>query len=130
MFCAECGQRLADGTNFCPHCGTPVARAPGTEPPRPAPNSNPGTASDLGFDAAYASELARGIIERVAAPNGLGVAGEDFAIAVHLAEPSLGVLPARRHDEDVVYALAASRPDVETVPDHRCSFPLVAAVIL
>jgi len=65
MYCAECGQRLADGTNFCPHCGTPVARAPDTEPSRPAPNSNPGAASDSGFDAAQASELAQGIIERV-----------------------------------------------------------------
>ena len=63
MFCAECGQRLADGTNFCPRCGTPVApvQPPSAEPP----SSNAGAGSALGFDAAQASELARAIIERV-----------------------------------------------------------------
>jgi uncharacterized membrane protein YvbJ len=24
MFCANCGNRLTDGTNFCPYCGNPV----------------------------------------------------------------------------------------------------------
>jgi len=85
MFCAECGQRLAKGTKFCPHCGTPVAAPapPAGEPPRSpeagsgpalppasigsqsAPSAGAGAGSGLGFDAAQASELARGIIERV-----------------------------------------------------------------
>ena len=28
MFCAQCGQLVAEGMKFCPHCGTPVAVAP------------------------------------------------------------------------------------------------------
>jgi hypothetical protein len=45
MFCAQCGQRIADGAKFCSHCGaavpTPVAAsptpvAPAPPPPRPA----------------------------------------------------------------------------------------------
>jgi len=44
MFCAQCGQLIAEGMKFCPHCGAPVAPlspstpAPESEepPPRPA----------------------------------------------------------------------------------------------
>src|ERR1700719_2611278 len=25
MFCAQCGQLVAEGMKFCPHCGAPVA---------------------------------------------------------------------------------------------------------
>ena len=39
MFCAQCGQRIADGAKFCSHCGaaapTPVAASP--TPVAPAP---------------------------------------------------------------------------------------------
>lgn len=62
MFCAECGQRLADGMKFCPYCGTPVAWATAATQSESASGAG---AADSGFDAAQASELARGIIERV-----------------------------------------------------------------
>ena len=57
MFCAQCGQRIADGAKFCSHCGaaaptpvaanpTPVAPAPPVSPPplpavEPAPPISP-----------------------------------------------------------------------------------------
>ena len=28
MFCQECGQKLADGTKFCPYCGAKIQAAP------------------------------------------------------------------------------------------------------
>jgi hypothetical protein len=28
MFCSQCGQRVADGSKFCNHCGAPIAPAP------------------------------------------------------------------------------------------------------
>ena len=31
MFCTECGNKLDDGTRFCPFCGTPVFAAPAAE---------------------------------------------------------------------------------------------------
>src|SRR5450755_1209589 len=39
MFCSQCGQRVADGSKFCNHCGTPTiaVQPPAVEPPRPAP---------------------------------------------------------------------------------------------
>ena len=43
MFCAQCGQRIADGAKFCSHCGaavpTPVAADP--TPVAPAPPASP-----------------------------------------------------------------------------------------
>jgi hypothetical protein len=36
MFCAQCGQRLADGSKFCHQCGAPVVAIP---PPPPAASS-------------------------------------------------------------------------------------------
>jgi len=82
MFCAECGERLADGYKFCPQCGAPVEwifqiaqRARPALPPQqstaipppiapgalPGPNLN----SSAGFDAAQASRRARDIFIRV-----------------------------------------------------------------
>jgi len=84
MFCAECGQRLADGTNFCPQCGTPVATAQRpvadalrpVQDPAPASATTPAPSSSqpepdagarvrLEFDAAQGSQFARGIFARV-----------------------------------------------------------------
>lgn len=50
-FCRQCGSELADGSRFCPACGTPVA---GTAPqPRPeplfTPPADPAAAAE-GFD--------------------------------------------------------------------------------
>jgi len=82
MFCAECGERLADGYKFCPQCGTPVAivfpvaqversslpseqpaapppRIPAATPPRPSLNFR------ARFDAAQASRVARYTFNRV-----------------------------------------------------------------
>src|ERR1700686_4827098 len=28
MFCAQCGQLVAEGMKFCPHCGVPVTAVP------------------------------------------------------------------------------------------------------
>ena len=30
MFCSNCGKELAEGTRFCPNCGTPVTRPEGS----------------------------------------------------------------------------------------------------
>ena len=86
MFCAECGQRLAEGTRFCPHCGTPVAttQPSAAEPPRSTPHPAPGppvapipsasksrpvpdtgTRPGSGFDTSQAGEIATGILARV-----------------------------------------------------------------
>ena len=26
MFCTNCGKEFSDGSNFCPHCGTPAVK--------------------------------------------------------------------------------------------------------
>ena len=77
MFCAECGERLADGYKFCPQCGTPVAivfltatlapqQQTATPPPIPAGAApRPSLAFSAGFDGAQASRFARDIFTRV-----------------------------------------------------------------
>jgi hypothetical protein len=82
MFCAECGERLADGYKFCPQCGTPAAIVFQTAQPEAStialeqqtavpPPISAGAAlrSSLdfsaGFDAARTSRLARDIFTRV-----------------------------------------------------------------
>jgi hypothetical protein len=83
MFCAQCGQRCADGAKFCSSCGAATASAeqPSAEPARPpdggsgaspalgaalGPGATAGGASaGPGFDATQATELARGIFARV-----------------------------------------------------------------
>jgi len=86
MFCAECGQRLAERTNYCPECGTSIASMlpPAAQPPWPVSQSAPdpsaspplsatesapwpgaGARPGYGFDAAPASGLARGMLNRV-----------------------------------------------------------------
>jgi hypothetical protein len=97
MFCAQCGQRVADGAKFCSNCGAasfavPPATAPPSRhestatasaaPARPAPEPRPGVAAmgaaggagsgfNPGFDpvqvSAEAGDLARGILARAKA---------------------------------------------------------------
>jgi len=105
MFCAQCGQRLADATKFCPHCGTAVAASADAvrEPPRPAPEpgstqaaprtataesnaSGSGAGSGAAFDAAEAEALARGIYARVKAIL-LSPASEWPVIAAEASSP-------------------------------------------
>jgi uncharacterized membrane protein len=37
-FCGSCGNTMADGTTYCPHCGVPVG-VPQPNPPQPQPVS-------------------------------------------------------------------------------------------
>ena len=46
MFCAQCGQRLADGSKFCNQCGAPVVAPP---PPSPSPSPSPSAAAPAAF---------------------------------------------------------------------------------
>ncbi len=48
MFCSQCGQRVADGSKFCNHCGSPTAvitPPPAPEPARTAPPPPPPAAA-------------------------------------------------------------------------------------
>src|SRR5438046_7525342 len=85
MFCAECGQRLADGANFCHRCGTPAVLAPerapeplkmsletiapAEAPPKEflTPDTPAVTAADSGlhFDASHEPVVAQAIFARV-----------------------------------------------------------------
>jgi hypothetical protein len=82
MFCSQCGQRLADGSKFCNHCGAPTAAVPppAEAPAHPAPAPTPAAAGPspnpaggagspgTGFDSAKAADeatqLARSIFAR------------------------------------------------------------------
>src|SRR6478735_17593 len=44
---------------------------------------------------------------------------DDDAVVVHLAQPPFGVVMGRRHDEDVLDALAVLGPDIEAVANHE-----------
>jgi len=85
MFCAECGQRLVDGANFCHRCGTPAVLAPerapeplkmsletiapAEAPPKEflTPDTPAVTAADSGlhFDASHEPVVAQAIFARV-----------------------------------------------------------------
>jgi len=82
MFCAECGERLADGYKFCPQCGTPAAivlqvtlperpSLPSEQPVAPplpilaATPPRPSLNFSARFDAALASQVARYAFNRV-----------------------------------------------------------------
>ncbi len=75
MFCANCGQLVADGMKFCPHCGTPVAAvaAPAASPaaraadPAAAPlrSPGPGAGGAAATGAMDAGAAAQGLVARV-----------------------------------------------------------------
>lgn len=66
MFCAQCGQLVAEGMKFCPQCGAPVAPlAPSTAPEREqAPVLAPARPDP---EAGDAGATARGLVARVKA---------------------------------------------------------------
>ena len=57
MFCTECGNKLDDGTRFCPFCGTPVFAAPAAE--EPAKDAEEGPAQEA------VEEAVEPVIEKV-----------------------------------------------------------------
>lgn len=74
MFCAQCGQPVAEGAKFCGHCGSPVAstKAPAPEPAQPTASPGPAYSSgSAGADAAPPGSVPGGgvvmnrLIERV-----------------------------------------------------------------
>jgi hypothetical protein len=68
MFCAQCGQLVAEGMKFCPHCGAPVAAM---VPPvaasagEAAPANDPSPLPDL--EGSDAGATAAGLVARVKA---------------------------------------------------------------
>ena len=68
MFCAQCGQLVAEGMKFCPHCGAPVAAvAPTVAAPTSEAASAPGPAPQAGSESGDAGATAAGLIARVKA---------------------------------------------------------------
>src|SRR5438552_18644229 len=65
-------------------------------------------------------------IERIVTEgHGLGLAIDDFAVMVHLAQPPFGVGLIGGHDAYVVHALACARSDIEAISGHcRSSHPI------
>ena len=47
MFCAQCGQLVAEGMKFCPHCGAPVLALPPAAASPPSPSVGAAAASPL-----------------------------------------------------------------------------------
>jgi len=61
MFCAQCGQVVAEGMKFCPHCGTAVGAAPATAAaPQPGFGESLPGSSTIG-------EAAGGLVGRIKA---------------------------------------------------------------
>jgi hypothetical protein len=49
MFCAQCGQLVAEGMKFCPHCGAPVAALAPSAAARPDPEAGDAGATPGGL---------------------------------------------------------------------------------
>lgn len=67
MFCAQCGQLIAEGMKFCPHCGAPVAplSPSAAAPESEGPQRRPAVLTEAGAD--DAGVTAGGLIARVKA---------------------------------------------------------------
>src|SRR6478735_2043735 len=67
MFCAQCGQLVAVGMNFCPHCGAPIAAMvpPAAAPSAEARARGPSPLPDL--DSGDVGATAVGLVARVKA---------------------------------------------------------------
>ncbi len=70
MFCAQCGQRLTEGTKFCSHCGAPApaaasASTASTPPPATDPGPVPAAASLIGALPPFDSAATQGLIARI-----------------------------------------------------------------
>src|SRR5215467_6271207 len=60
MFCAQCGNQVAEGSTQCPNCGAPVGEGP-TRSANPAPvaGGSGGAMQGYNFDAARLSQADR-----------------------------------------------------------------------
>ena len=60
MFCAQCGNQVAEGSTTCPHCGAPVGEgATRSASPAPVGGGSGGTMQAYNFDAARLSQADR-----------------------------------------------------------------------
>jgi Yip1 domain/zinc-ribbon domain len=68
MFCAQCGQLVAEGMRFCPHCGAPIAAMVPPVATRAAEAATAGPSSSLpDLDPGDIGATAAGLIARVKA---------------------------------------------------------------
>jgi len=67
MFCAQCGQLVAEGMKFCPHCGAPVAPLSPSAAPLKSEEAPAGPAVLTDPEGGGAGPIAGGLIARVKA---------------------------------------------------------------
>ena len=67
MFCAQCGQLVAEGMKFCPHCGAPVAALSPPTPAAPEHEEAPAGPAALPDPQAGAAGPTGGLLARVKA---------------------------------------------------------------